>query len=182
MDREKMLSDLKAIKTPVITEYGAYDTGIEFRILTSQAGYFCMGPGHWPIEGPVQYSSELIEMVEKIKNTGFAIHELTEWFGSFDELVEEVDLKGVTSQEEIELLNRLDDLELSILIDLVNEGKSGNVEYYYFDDIWGDGRTFFLNYKDAEKYLIDIYTAEGGSAWESMDDRELDEWHAYLEL
>ena len=176
MHRKEMLARLKAIERPIITSYGAFDTGIEFKILTHERGHFCMGGGTWPIEGPIVFGKRAFAAVRKVLEVGY---ENDPSWNNVDVFLTEIETHTL-SKAEVSLLTRMDEVQLNLLIQMVQSDCSPGKKYYVYSGDCATEKDFYPSYEAAEDYLITAFT-ECGTLWEEMDDADLDSWIVELD-
>ncbi len=175
MDSDEMLEKLKGIDKPIITDYGCFATGIEFKILTKDRGHYCMSGGIWPIEGPFSFEESVFNAAKKLIKADLIRYD--DYFGALNE-----NCLPELMESEIEALKKLNDNDMDILFDMAKGKKCLPCrEYYMYSDECLSERYFFDDYQGAEDHLISVFTREG-TKWDVMDDDELAEWVEELEI
>lgn len=175
MDYEEMLKMLKGIDKPIVTEYGCFATGIEFKILTKDRGHFCMGGGSWPIEGPFQFDESAFKAAKKLIKADVTSHD--EYIYALDE-----NSLPALQETEIEALQKLNDYDINILFYMAERKKCLPCrEYYMYSDECLNERYFYDDYQGAEARLIREFT-RGGTKWDEMGDDALAEWVHTLKI
>lgn len=177
MDREEMLARLNAIEGTLVTNYGAYDSGIEFRVLTAEGSAFVSGPGEWPVEGPCAYSEEdqtAGELLSAVEYEG----------GSLDveelkEMIEDYELEPLP----LKVLKRIAAMDEDALYRVKQMTAAGCVpgrEYYLFTGEDPSDAAAFETEEEALRAFLEAYVSEGTS-WEDMEDDELEDAIDYLD-
>ena len=170
MDRNEMIKILKGIKGNLLTEYGAFDTGIEFEVLSSAGVASVRSPGDWPIEGPLGYSEDddyMGRMLLEIDFEGDGIDE--------EELIERVENSGLEplSEDWVEKITALDDQDLHRILLMASHDCDAGHAYYIFDD--GEEASVHASREAALQVYLGAYAGDL-VPWEELDDEKLDEY------
>ena len=172
MNRDQMLKKLQSIEGTLVTQYGGFDTGIEFRRLTSEGGTFVYGPGEWPVSGPYSYSKPEKELCEQLFELGFDVNEPPT---DEDELKDCIEQHGQAPwpEEKIAAVIQMDfERYWQIMWLAANECSAGR-DYFFYDD---EGEvTTCDSEEEAVLALLDDY-ADDETPWEEMDDDLLQEY------
>lgn len=173
MNREEVIARLKSIQFPMMTDHGCFDTGIEFRILTPERGYFASIGGSWPITGPFQFDRTSFKAAEKLIQLRYKSDPCE---NGVEDFLEEHEHHSLTCSE-IPSMTELDGEGLDILLHMADVKCQSNRNYYMYFDACGSERYFFENLAEAEDFMIaDLTSQAEGREWDSMSDDELDEW------
>ena len=168
-----MLKILKNIKGTLLTEYGAFDTGIEFKKLTSRGATGMWHQWDWPVEGPYSYSDEEKNLAKKMLEIG-----CDNWSEPPDEewLRETVNGLGLEPWPDawIEKIVNMDDEKYSQIKILSSHDCEANREYFFYDNV--NEMTVWNTEKEAVRAYLDDCTGGYEKPWGDMDDDELDEY------
>lgn len=175
--RDEMLRLLHSIEKPIITEFGYYATGVEFKVLTDSTGTWCSWSGAEPIDGPFSMTKAEHEAMKQaisldIEDFG---HRSSVFFGNdLVDYIEENEITTIT-KEDLEPLIGMDDERTFIVFEMVRNSCKPNTEYYGIFDMFTRMYEFFNSYEDAEEDLVNNSEGEG-KAWEDMTNDELEDW------
>ncbi len=165
----ELLKMLKSIDKPIVTEYVHLDTGIHFKILTNESGYYCFGGNAWPIEGPFKFEETAFNATNKLIRAGLKCYD--DYFEALNK-----DSLPELQKAEIEAFRKLSEVEMDILFDMVKDINClPDREYYMYSDDSLSVRYFYEDHQSAKDHLISAFTLEGFE-WDVMDDDELAEW------
>jgi len=177
MDREEILARLNAIEGTLVTNYGAFDSGIEFRVLTSVGCAFVSGPGEWPVEGPLAYSEEdkiIGELLSAVEYEGGSLD-----VDELKEMIEDYELEPLPV-EVLKQIAAMDEDALYCIKQMTAAGCVPGREYTLFFGEDPSDATAFETEEDAMRAFLEAYVSEGTS-WEDMEDDELEDTIDYLD-
>ena len=178
LNRAEMILRLNNIKKPIVSDIGSFDTGVEFRILTREKGYFCMGGTEKPIHGPLRLKAQEYELVKRAAEQGFSFagseaSSLADLFKSHG-----VQLDGIEKR----VAGRIDANKYTFYREMDESSFTHGKKYFVFQLEDGyDDKQYFYSYEDAQDALVDaIVNAQKGESWDKMDDEELEEWVEFI--